>query len=678
MNMLEAAKAWRAAGFSVVPVKTDGSKAPMGSWKSYQSESASLTDLESWFNTGHPGIGVVTGAVSGNLEMLEAEGRAVADNLHRKLRADLEAIGQGELWRRIADRGYVEQSPSGGFHYMYRVTGPVAGNTKLAQRPDENGRPTPLFETRGEAGFVVIAPSHGSVHPSGKPWFVRAGSPATIATITAEERDMLHAVARSFDEMPAPAPIPERVREISASPGDKTPGEDFNERGSWQELLSPHGWQPTYSRGDSTYWTRPGKSTRLGASAVTGGSQGDYMYVWSTSTELPSEQALSKWRVYAYLEHGGDFSAAAAALRREGYGTERPLPSKQGDGFDGIFTPSRLLETPDLQVADGAGAEGEPAPGGKFLDRLYSRHELRDLPKPQPLIEDTLDLETVAMIFGYWGSMKSFASIDFAASLATGKPWHGRRVARPGRVLYIAAEGAYGLNDRLTSWEKAWQSPIGDDKFSVLGAAPNLGDRFQVADICSLVKAEGFDYVFIDTFAKSVVGLDENSSKDMGIAVENLYRIQAASAGGFAMSVHHTGKDKLTSRGSSAIEAGVDTVYLTESIIKGETMKMSRMKRKDGPEEDELSFRLVDVEYTDSCILERIMGDDAGGLARQMAEIMTIYRDCFSATGCSKKELIAATMIPEQLFYRAFNALLEDGKLIDRGTPARPHYVSGE
>lgn len=685
-DVLEAARAWHGAGYSVIPIKTDGSKAPISSWKSYQAARATEADLEQWFSGGHSGIGIVTGSISGNLEMLEAESRAVEDNLQLKVGADLEQIGQGELWRRIR-QGYVEQSPSGGFHYMYRVLGPVAGNTKLAQRVTghtDSGRPkvSPLFETRGEGGLVVVAPSHGTVHPSGLPWIVRAGSPESIATITAEERDLLHAVVRSFDETPMPEPIPERARDVAAGSGDLTPGEDFNLRGDWASLLEPHGWQVTYARGDSTYWTRPGKDRRLGASAVTGGSQGDYMYVWTTSTELPSEEPMSKWRVYAFLEHGGDFSAAAAALRREGYGTDRPLPPR-GDGFDGVFefkdSGTSLNSPAEIQSSGDAGAEGEPPePGGKFRTRLFSRRELRDLPKPQPLIADTLDLETVAMIFGYWGSMKSFVSLDFAACMATGKPWHGREVLRPGRVLYIAAEGAYGINDRLTAWETGWRSPIEDDRLSVLSAAPNLGDRYDVAEVCALVKAERFDYVFIDTFAKSITGLDENSSKDMGIAVENLYRIRDASAGGFATSVHHTGKDRLTSRGSSAIEAGVDTVYLTESIVKGESMKMSRMKRKDGVENDELSFRLSDVPYTESCILERLREGDDAGLARQMDNIMEVYRDCFSATGCTKKELLVASMIPEQHFYRGFNGLLESGRLVNKASDVRPHYVSGE
>ncbi|WP_086847007.1 AAA family ATPase [Amycolatopsis kentuckyensis] len=702
--MLDVALAWHAAGCSVGRARIDGSKAPMGLWKPYQSTRATITELQAWFNDGHPGIGIFTGAVSGDLEMYELEGRAIQEGVLEKLTAEVPT----DLWQRITT-GYLEVSAGGGIHVFYRVEGGVAGNTKLAQRPARDDELTDderhlletkgkravraLIETRGEGGWCVIAPSHGPVHPNGKAW-ATACKPENIPTITAAERDLLHAISRSLDQMPPPAPIPERkpAATVTTSPGDLTPGEDFCIRGDWRELLEPHGWTVAYVRGNSTYWTRPGKS--LGVSAVTGGDQGDFMYVYTTSSELPSEAAMAKWRVYAYLEHGGDFSAAAAELRRLGYGTDRPLSQSHADAFDGIFgvtTPDlvsrpaeaaiatqesafkEVAETPPAGSADGAGAEGEAAPGGKFLARLYSRNALRNLPRPEPLIEDTLDLGTVAMLFGYWGSMKSFVALDWAGSIATGRAWQGRKVCRPGRVLYIAAEGAHGLNGRLEAWEQGWQTPIEDDRLSVLGAAPSLGNRSDVAEVCALVAAEGFTAVVVDTFAKCITGMDENSSRDIGVAVESLYRIQAATNGGSVVAVHHTGKDRVTSRGSSALEAGVDTAYLSEKIAEG-SMRLERTKRKDGATFDELHLQLSPVDYTESCVLELQSGSNDAGLERQMAEIMTVYRECFSNTGCSKKELLAATMMPEPHFWRGFNALLESGQLNDVGTAARPHY----
>src|SRR5205807_10418782 len=129
--------------------------------------------------------------VSGHLEMLEIEGRAVADGTAQRFFAAFAEHGLTDLRDRIVG-GYSETSPSSGLHLYYRITdAPALGNLKLARRPTPDG-PVPLIETRGEGGFVVTAPSHGPVHPTGQPWRRVTGNPVSVARITAEERDALH------------------------------------------------------------------------------------------------------------------------------------------------------------------------------------------------------------------------------------------------------------------------------------------------------------------------------------------------------------------------------------------------------------------------------------------------------------------------------------------------------
>lgn len=327
-DMLTVALAWCAAGFSVIPTATNGTKATLGTWKTNQEHAADTATVTGWFRNGHPGLGVVCGTVSGNLEMLELEGRAILDGTGERFLAALDECGLGEVKRRVL-AGYCEQSPSGGIHILYRVDGaPVAGNAKLAQRPnpaEDGARAYPLIETRGSGGYVVVAPSHGPVHQSGRPWVLVAGAPSTIATISADECAALHSVARSFDEMPAPDPIPDPVA-IERGGGRLQPGTDYNERASWDEVLGPAGWVAVTRNAVRTLWRRPGK--RLGVSAATGGASGDFLYVWTTSTELPAEVGLSKWRAYALLHHGGDFSAAAKALGVLGYGNPVEQPHR--------------------------------------------------------------------------------------------------------------------------------------------------------------------------------------------------------------------------------------------------------------------------------------------------------------------------------------------------------------
>jgi hypothetical protein len=340
--LLESALAFMHAGYSVIPASTDGTKAPLGQWKQFMTERADATLIAEWFSTGHPGMGVVCGSISDNLEMLEFEGRAIDEGYFGRWQRAMVDAGLDDLLSQLLNT-YIELSPSGGVHFFYRSTDVPKPSIKLASREafeheltdqereqrSRTGRMPPrvLIETRGQGGYVVVAPSHGPVHPTGKPWTVQHGTPATAAVLAADKIDQLHTVCRTLnsyvritDALPASANTGGATGQPAS--GELTPGDDFNVRGTWPEILEPHGWRIDHVLGNTTYWTRPGKDT--GVSAATGGDSGDYFYGWTTSAELPDLEALSKWRVFAILNYAGDFSRTASELRRRGYGGQRP------------------------------------------------------------------------------------------------------------------------------------------------------------------------------------------------------------------------------------------------------------------------------------------------------------------------------------------------------------------
>lgn len=360
-ELIPAVREFEAAQFAVVPVRPDGSKVPAAFWKTYRSRRPTLEQLGDWFGPGiYDGLGIICGAVSGGVEMLEMEGRALAEGYQQRLAAALADHGLTEVWQRIT-RGYAERTPSGGVHVLYRVVdGPVRPNTKLARRPstpeeldawktrqqadvdtenDDARRerrqraldritsgeqvPQVLIETRGEGGFVVVAPSGGRTHPSGRPWRLVSGGPAHLATITATERDALFAVAELLDSVPAPSPPAPRPRRSGDETGGPRPGDDFNAKADWTEILEPHGWRYMGPSGPGALWCRPGKSHGISATTGTRGD-GDCLYVFSTSTLFEAEQPYSKFAAFTLLEYGGDYQAAARYLARRGYGEQRP------------------------------------------------------------------------------------------------------------------------------------------------------------------------------------------------------------------------------------------------------------------------------------------------------------------------------------------------------------------
>jgi hypothetical protein len=334
MTLLKEAITWHQAGYTPLPVKTDGSKAPgVATWTELQRNRPTLAEVLELFNADHDGIGLLCGAVSANLEMFELEGRAVAEGYLNRLASQMSERGLGPLWDTIST-GYSEITPGGGLHWYYRVDGHPARNTKLARRPStpeelaaEPGRPVQvLIETRGEGGFTIIAPSGGRSHPTGRPWRILAGQPETIPTITEEERDGLYAVASTLDQMPTIEHQPLGKASLTTLAGLMRPGDDFNARATWDEIL--HDWKRYRHYGGNLWtWQKPDKR-HPGVSATTGRNDADNLYVFSTSTEFEAERPYSKFAAYTLLEHGGDYSAAAKALRAAGYGDQTPKPTK--------------------------------------------------------------------------------------------------------------------------------------------------------------------------------------------------------------------------------------------------------------------------------------------------------------------------------------------------------------
>jgi hypothetical protein len=305
-------------GISVVPVATDGTKRPgIASWKQYQETRPTTAELMTWFADAQ-GVGVICGKVSGNLEMLELEGRAVADKMHLDLKEMAGNAGLGEVWDRI-NNGYVEMTPSGGIHWLYRIDGEVPGNTKLARKPGDEDKVDVLAETRGEGGFVIVAPTNGTCHPSGGAWTMLVGSAKSIPTLTVAERQGLHQLFATFDCVPKVEFVTE---ELAPKGGNLTPGDDYNAKVTWEQVLEPLGWKKVYTnKAGVTSWRRPGKSE--GISATTNHAGNDKFFCFSSSTQFEPERSYSKFAIFTLVEHQADFTASARALRSQGYGEAR-------------------------------------------------------------------------------------------------------------------------------------------------------------------------------------------------------------------------------------------------------------------------------------------------------------------------------------------------------------------
>lgn len=299
--MLRAARAFTESGLSVVPADVH-EKRPRGKWKQYQARIAEPGQLTAWFEKGEASIGVITGRISDNLEVLDHDDK----ELWGAFCALLESQAPGLLARLP-----IVQTQSDNHHIFYRCD-EVVGNLKLARVPGEGAEWSTSIETRGEGGFVVTAPSSG--------YRMLQGKLTKIPTITAAERHTIFEAARAFDQIPDEH-IAEPADFRTGNNGSR-PGDDYNDRADIGPLLMANGWTMAYSQQvngrQAKYLRRPGK--RDGHSATLDFLAGKFYVFSSNAGPFQAETSYSKFAVYALLEHGGNYAEAARALSLQGYG----------------------------------------------------------------------------------------------------------------------------------------------------------------------------------------------------------------------------------------------------------------------------------------------------------------------------------------------------------------------
>jgi putative DNA primase/helicase len=352
-DCLSVARAAFRAGLCVLPADVATKTPAVPSWREYQQRSPTADEWKQW-QAGCEAVGVICGFAGVEAIDFDLAGAAFAT-----WAVEVERQAPGLL-----DRCYIERSPSGGKHVVFRCDAPEK-NSKLTNwyLPWSEGTSTHeragvsvtihgsigtndvrmvafgdapkqykamqiggqyfavagAIETRGLGGWLVVAPSAG-YQVDGQVAL------ADMPQLTAEERAVLITAAQRLSDQ---RPGGERQRAASkrTAPrqpkvtGDtRRPGDRYADEGNHHELLTRHGWAFDCEKGDNEHWTRPGKST--GTSATWNESKRVF-YVYSSScAPLQEEQGYSLFDLLTQLEYNGDATAAAAALAAEYRGSD--------------------------------------------------------------------------------------------------------------------------------------------------------------------------------------------------------------------------------------------------------------------------------------------------------------------------------------------------------------------
>jgi 5S rRNA maturation endonuclease (ribonuclease M5) len=242
---------------------------------------------------------------------------------------------------------------------------------------------------------------------------------------------------------------------------------------------------------------------------------------------------------------------------------------------------------------------------------------ISDIRKPEWLINDVCEKESVIAIFGQAKAGKSFVTVDMAACIALGKEWHGHK-AHQAPVVYLAGEGIRNISRRFLAWSKINKADIHQAPLMISSRGARLlddKDHQLLKDTISATEDQHGDIgmIIVDTLARNFGGGNENSTEDMNAFIERIDDLKDTFKSSISI-VHHTGHNSGTrARGSSVLPAAVDAEYkvvrkdvseemfvtFSQTLIKdGQPMKPKdfRFEVLNLPFEDLSSGALVEVE----------------------------------------------------------------------------------
>jgi hypothetical protein len=471
---------------------------------------------------------------------------------------------------------------SGGHHHYYTMPDfPVRNNSH---------RIAPGIDIRGTGGMVVAPPSVSGIGP--------------------------YEVVYGERIAPAPPWLLELLAPKESAPvlGVSVPAEDlpeYTDLGSGeQERLNRYALAVLKAEAGIYRDAPPGRGNELLFTSACNMLE-IVQSPWNlfTSAEVASMLDAARITRNAWRDGGGqdehEFRQTVRSAQSKVIGQGRPVPADRSEGLMFDHPTSGVPAT----SADDADDPGDglmfDAPGAAPVDpvdallaRMLDRDALESIPPPKPLIRDMLDLDSESWIIGAPGGFKSFVALDWAAHVGLGLDWRGKKVHR-GPVVYVAAEGAKGLGLRVKAWEETYGRRSEGVRFLPQPVQVSDADGWGVlVNACRRLSPV---LIVLDTQARITVGLEENSAKDMGILIDAIRRLKAAT-GACVLVVHHTGRDGGDARGSSALDGAQDTEIRVERPTKKSergllTATITTDKQKDGSESEgfEIQLQVVDL-----------------------------------------------------------------------------------
>lgn len=376
-TITKAAEIYAKNGYSVLPVNSVKHPA-FSSWTPLQKEAMKPSQITNAFCSSNvTGVALIGGRVSGGLVCMDVDCKF---DLTGTLWTDLQAAIK-DLMPGLFERLVIQKTINNGYHLLYCTDADVsrsdlarryATEEEKAQKVEDtmnngavilkaNNTPKALIEVKAEGGYFLVHPSPG--------YRVIQGDLLHLPVISGEDHAALFEIARSFDQIEAP--VRRHGESKSFKDGVDVFG-DYNRRSDVADILSAAGWSILGTRAGRTFVKHPYSASN----PVSGNIKDNILVVHSTSTPFDAEKGYSAAGVFTVLYHNGEYSAAAKALIKEGYG--RTNGGSVSEIPAGAYIETRVPSVP-------VPAWQPPAPSGNpFEGCLVDLSQ--DVPDPEAVI----------------------------------------------------------------------------------------------------------------------------------------------------------------------------------------------------------------------------------------------------------------------------------------------------
>jgi Bifunctional DNA primase/polymerase, N-terminal/AAA domain len=197
-------------------------------------------------------------------------------------------------------------------------------------------------------------------------------------------------------------------------------------------------------------------------------------------------------------------------------------------------------------------------PERDYVFKAFHIEEMLSRPPKEWLVEDMIPERTVGVLYGPYGSGKTFAAVTLAMEIAVDKP-----------VIFVAGEGGEDVAAKVEAWLERHGRPA--HQLRIVERMPLANDAGLMTQFVEDMKDQGISpaLIIVDTGARAMLGLDESSARDVGLFVAacDYLKFQLSTT---VMVISHTGKDEARGlRGSSAYGGGMDWMVAHDTAGEG-------------------------------------------------------------------------------------------------------------